>query len=184
MVALLVCAVASFMQRPNVMIAAGAWSGTIEGMPRPVAIEPVRGQMAALAWPMGVPPAIIYNRDCYLVHRDGEALIGSTMEYVGFDTGTTREGIARIVKAVSALYPPFATQPIRRSWSGLRPVSPDGRPIVGAEPRLPGLWYATGHGRNGILLAGITGVVMRELVGREESREDIDALRPDRFWRW
>ncbi len=55
---------------------------------------------------------------------------------------------------------------------------------MGAEPRLPGLWYATGHGRNGILLAGITGVIIRELLDDEDPREEMEALRADRFWRW
>ena len=173
-----------FYPAPDVVIAAGAWSGVIHGMPRPLSVEPVRGQMAALAWPLGVPPAIMYNRDCYLVYRDGEALIGSTMEYAGFDHSVTPEGIAKIRVAVTALYPPLASLTIRRSWAGLRPVTPDGKPIVGAEPRLPGLWYAAGHGRNGILLAGITGVIIRELLDREEPREENDALRADRFWRW
>jgi glycine oxidase len=173
-----------FYAAPEVVIAAGAWSGGIDGMPRPLSVEPVRGQMAALPWPIGVPPAIMYNRDCYLVYRDGEALIGSTMEYAGFDFSTTAEGIAQIRSAVSAMYPQLSSLTVRRIWAGLRPVSPDGRPIVGGEPRLPGLWYATGHGRNGILLAGITGVMIRELLDQEEPREELDALRADRFWRW
>jgi len=173
-----------FYAAPEVVIAAGAWSGAIRGMPRPLSVQPVRGQMAALPWPLGVPPAIMYNRDCYLVYRDGEALIGSTMEYAGFDHSPTPEGIERIRTAVSAMYPQLASLTIRRTWAGLRPISPDGRPIVGAEPRLPGLWYATGHGRNGILLAGITGVIIRELLDGEDPREEMDALRADRFWRW
>ena len=82
------------------------------------------------------------------------------------------------------MYPQLSSLTVRRIWAGLRPVSPDGRPIVGGEPRLPGLWYATGHGRNGILLAGITGVIIRELLDKEEPREEMDALRADRFWRW
>jgi glycine/D-amino acid oxidase-like deaminating enzyme len=57
-------------------------------------------------------------------------------------------------------------------------------PIVGGEPSLKGLWYATGHGRNGILLAGITGTIMNHLLSGETSVEEIDALRPDRFWNW
>ncbi|HEV8196756.1 MAG TPA: FAD-dependent oxidoreductase, partial [Gemmatimonadales bacterium] len=71
-----------------------------------------------------------------------------------------------------------------RAWAGLRPGTPDGLPIVGGEPSLKGLWYATGHGRNGILLAGITGTIMNHLLSGETSVEEIDALRPDRFWNW
>ncbi|HEX5632605.1 MAG TPA: glycine oxidase ThiO [Gemmatimonadales bacterium] len=168
----------------DVVIAAGAWAGQIDGLPRPISVEPVRGQMAALPWPADVPPAVLYNRDCYMVHREGEAIVGSTMEYAGFRPDVTPDGLAHIKAAVSALYPPLAHVPFTRTWAGLRPVSPDGLPIIGPEPRMPGLWYATGHGRNGILLAGITGVMLREAMEKEPPREEFEAVRPDRFWRW
>jgi glycine oxidase len=168
----------------HVVVAAGAWSGRLRGLPRPVSVEPVRGQMAALPWPAGVPRAIVYNRDCYIVARDGEAVIGSTMEYTGFDVGTTSGGLGRIFDRASALCPVLSTAELRRTWSGLRPMTPDGRPIIGPEPELDGLWYATGHGRNGILLAGITGVLIRQLIGGEEIDEDLSAVTPTRFWRW
>lgn len=169
---------------PNVVIAAGAWSGAIGGVPRPLSVEPVRGQMAAVPWPTGIPPAICYANHSYMLHRDGEAHIGSTMEYVGFDPRTTAEGLARIKAAVSALYPPIADATFTRTWAGFRPVTPDGLPIVGPEPRLNGLWYASGHGRSGILMAGITGVIIRDLVNGQPPREDFEPMRPERFWRW
>ena len=169
---------------PNVVIAAGAWSEGIGGVPRPLSVQPVRGQLIALPWPTGIPPAICYAHNCYMMHRDGEALVGSTMEYVGFDPRTTPEGIASIHAAVAAVYPPLAKAPVLRSWAGLRPVTPDGIPILGPEPRLKGLWYATGHGRNGILLAGITGVLVRDLLDGATPREEFQFMRPDRFWQW
>jgi len=168
----------------DVLIAAGAWSGTIEGLPRPLAVAPVRGQMAALPWPAGAARGIVYGHGCYLVARGDEAILGSTMEYVGFRPETTAAGLARIFGAGTALCPTLSTAAVRRTWAGLRPVTPDGRPIIGAEPRLPGLWYATGHGRNGILLAGITGVIVRQLLDGEQTVEDIDAFAPTRFWSW
>lgn len=168
----------------QVVLAAGAWSGELRGLPRPVSVEPVRGQMAALPWPAGVPRAIIYNRDCYLVARDDEAVVGSTMEYTGFEVGTTSGGLGRIFARTSALCPVLSTLELRRTWSGLRPMTPDGRPIIGREPELDGLWYATGHGRNGILLAGITGVLIRQLIARDEIDEDLTPVSPERFWRW
>ncbi|MEO7986628.1 MAG: FAD-dependent oxidoreductase, partial [Gemmatimonadales bacterium] len=73
---------------------------------------------------------------------------------------------------------------VQRTWAGLRPMTPDGLPIIGAEPRLQGLWYATGHGRNGILLAGITGVIVRRLLAGESPEEDLEAFAPTRFWTW
>jgi glycine oxidase len=169
---------------PDVLLAAGAWSGTIEGLPRPVAVAPVRGQMAALPWPAGARRGIVYGHGCYILARGQEAIVGSTMEYVGFRPETTSAGLARIFRAVTALCPALSAAAVRRTWAGLRPVTPDGRPIIGAEPRLPGLWYATGHGRNGILLAGITGVIVRQLLDGEPTVEDIEAFAPTRFWSW
>jgi glycine oxidase len=106
------------------------------------------------------------------------------MEYVGFRAETTPEGIGRIVSAAGVLCPPLLGAEPTRTWAGLRPVSADGLPILGAEPRLDGLWYATGHGRNGILLAGITGVIMRQLLEGETPALPLEAYAPSRFWSW
>ena len=71
-----------------------------------------------------------------------------------------------------------------RTWVGLRPGTPDGLPIIGREPRCEGLWYATGHGRNGVLLAGITGIVLAQMMAGEATLESVAAFRPERFWDW
>ncbi len=168
----------------SVVLAAGAWSGTIVGPPRPVSVEPVRGQMVALAWPSGTPRAIVYGRDCYVVARGDEAVVGSTMEYVGFCAETTPEGQAGIVECAGGLSAGFVASPVRRGWAGLRPMTPDGLPLLGSEPRLTGLWYATGHGRHGILLAGLSGLLIRQLVNGEPPAEDLTPFAPDRFWKW
>ncbi|MBA3495943.1 MAG: glycine oxidase ThiO [Gemmatimonadales bacterium] len=168
----------------DVVLAAGAWSGSVEGVPRPMAVAPVRGQMVALPWPEGTRRGIVYGYGCYLVARGDEAIAGSTMEYVGFRPETTSVGLARIQDGITALCPALASAAVTRTWAGLRPVTPDGMPIIGAEPRLPGLWYATGHGRNGILLAGITGVIVGQLLAGEPTVEEIDACAPTRFWSW
>lgn len=168
----------------DVVLAAGAWSGTVEAVPRPLAVAPVRGQMAALPWPPGARRGIVYGHGCYLLARGDEAIVGSTMEYVGFRPEITSAGLARIFAGVTALCPTLTSASVKRTWAGLRPVTPDGLPIIGAEPRLPGLWYATGHGRNGILLAGITGVIIRQLIAGEPTVEEIDAYAPARFWSW
>jgi glycine oxidase len=164
----------------EVVVAAGAWSGQIAGLPRTIPVQPVRGQMAALPWPAGIGRAIVYHKDCYLLARGNEAILGSTMEYVGFNPEVTPDGIARILAATMALCPGLVRGKLRRTWAGLRPGTPDGLPIIGAEPRLPGLWYATGHGRNGILLAAITGVLIRQLLDGEHP-VDVRTLSPDRF---
>jgi glycine oxidase len=164
----------------DVVLAAGAWSAQIAGLPRTLPVQPVRGQMAALPWPPGIGRAIVYHKDCYLLARGTEAILGSTMEYVGFQPQVTPDGIARILAATMALCPGLIRGKLQRTWAGLRPVTSDGLPIIGAEPRLPGLWYATGHGRNGILLAGITGVLIRQLIGGERPAMDLSAFTPER----
>jgi glycine/D-amino acid oxidase-like deaminating enzyme len=103
------------------------------------------------------------------------------MEYAGFHPTVTPDGIARIFAASIALCPGLARAKVRRTWAGLRPVTPDGLPIIGPEPRLKGLWYATGHGRNGILLAGLTGVVVRQLLDNQASAHDVQAFSATRF---
>ncbi len=168
----------------QVVIAAGAWSGRIAGLPRPLSVEPVRGQMVALPWPEGIERAILYNRDCYMLARGPEAIAGSTMEFAGFDATVSAAGIAGILESVAILCPPLAGVAPLRTWAGLRPVTPDGLPIVGAAPGVDGLWYATGHGRNGILLAAITGAIVHQLVAGEPTHEDVSLLTPERYWRW
>lgn len=164
----------------HVVIAAGAWSAGIGGLPRALPVEPVRGQMAAAPWPSGTPPAILYGDHSYVLARGGEALMGSTMEHAGFDGRTTEAGIAQIVSGATRLLPALASARPTRTWAGLRPVTPDGRPIVGADPETRGLWFATGHGRNGILLAALTGEIIGDLLTKGETDVDITALQPGR----
>jgi glycine/D-amino acid oxidase-like deaminating enzyme len=103
------------------------------------------------------------------------------MESVGFRPEVTSAGLAQIFAATLLLYPSLIRAKVRRTWAGLRPMTPDGLPIIGGEPALRGLWYATGHGRNGILLAGITGVLLRQLVDREVPAVELRAFAADRF---
>ncbi|HWA15737.1 MAG TPA: FAD-dependent oxidoreductase, partial [Gemmatimonadales bacterium] len=173
-----------FYAAGDVVIANGAWARHVGGLPRPLAVEPVRGQMAALAWPVGLPPAIVLGKNHYVVARDGEAIAGSTMEHAGYTPEVTPAGLAEIFTGASALIPNLARGEVLRTWAGLRPVSPDGLPIVGREPRLAGLYYATAHGRNGILLSGITGAMICRMLGGENELDLLAPLRPERFYNW
>lgn len=169
-----------------VVLAAGAWSGRVEGLPRPLSVEPVRGQMVAFDWPADEPSAIVYWGRGYVLRRGAEAVVGSTMEHVGFDAGVTPEGRERVAQGGARVYPVLADTAPRRSWAGLRPGTPDGRPIIGADPEVGNLWYATGHGRNGILLAAVTGELVAFLFngGAKDGLEyDLAPIRPDRFWK-
>ena len=164
-----------------VVLAAGAWAATIGGLPRAVPVEPVRGQMAALPWPADEPAAVLFGDHSYLVPRGAEALVGSTMEHTGFDKGTTTDGLAHLARQAARLLPALAGTPFSRTWSGLRPMTPDGLPILGWDPDVPGLMYATGHGRNGILLGPLTGQVVTDLVARGTTPWDIQACAISRF---
>jgi glycine oxidase len=168
----------------TVVIAGGAWSGRLDQLPRPLSVEPIRGQMAAFHWPRKAPPAVVYGERCYLLRRGDELIAGSTMEHAGFDVRTTPEGLAGLIERVAMLYPALRDATPLRTWAGLRPGTPDGLPIIGPEPRCAGLWYATGHGRNGILLAGITGERVAQAIGGEPLPEKMLAFRPERFWDW
>jgi glycine oxidase len=164
----------------HVIIAAGAWSTRIDHLPRTLPVEPVRGQMASAPWPAGMPRTVLYYDHGYVLARSGEALFGSTMEHVGFDGSVTDSGIAQIVAAARQLLPGLPAVPTR-TWAGLRPLTPDGRPIVGPDPDVRGLWYATGHGRNGVLLAALTGDIIAGLVTTGSSEIEIASLAPERF---
>src|SRR5216110_365086 len=148
----------------HAVLAAGVWSPRIRGLPRTLPVEPLRGQMAATAWPDGCPPAILFHDHGYVLARGADAVLGSTMERAGYDARVTNEGLAQIFRGAVRLLPALMTQPVQRTWAGLRPATPDGRPILGRDPEVERLWYATGHGRNGILLAALTGEIVADLL--------------------
>jgi glycine oxidase len=168
----------------TVVIAAGAWSGRMQSLPRPLSVEPVRGQMMAFPWPAGARTAIVYGEQCYLLRRGGEMLVGATVEHAGFDASVTPAALAELHERAARVYPALSEMKPLRTRAGLRPATPDGLPIIGAEPRLPGLWYATGHGRNGILLSGVTGELIARGISGTSVTEELHAFRPERFWDW
>jgi glycine oxidase len=166
----------------HTIIAAGAWSPMIEGLPRPLPVEPVRGQLAALPWPAPLPRVILYHQHCYILPRGTEAILGSTMERgVGFQASTTNEAIAGIVRSAAEMVPTLANGNVLRRWAGLRPLTPDGLPIVGPDPAFEGLWYATGHGRNGVLLAALTGEIIATLLTGGTPAVDVSPWSVARF---
>ncbi|MGH7585788.1 MAG: glycine oxidase ThiO [Gemmatimonadales bacterium] len=168
----------------DVIVAAGAWSGLLGALPCPLPVAPIRGQMVELP-PVAEARGIFYVRHAYALLRGDGVVAGSTMEYAGFDPSTTSEGIAGVLDHATRICPLLRGSEPVRTWAGLRPGTPDGAPIVGREPTVAGLWYATGHGRNGILLAAITGLIIRQLLDGEATVvEDLSALDPARFWGW
>ena len=150
----------------RVVLAAGAWSDEIDGLPRPVPVKPVRGQILRLLPDEPVPWTLVATHDGrYLVPRvNGTVLVGSTMEEAGFDDTVTEEAREMLAVEASSLVPSLSEARIVESWAGLRPISADRWPVLGPDPDVEGLFYATGHGRNGILFAPLVGRSVAELV--------------------
>ncbi|MCC7019650.1 MAG: glycine oxidase ThiO [Ardenticatenales bacterium] len=149
-----------------VVVAAGAWSRGLPGLPeiaRPP-VRPVKGQMLALRMDAAAPivTRMIWAPDAYLVPRgDGRLLVGATVEEHGFDTTLTAGGIRGLLEGAWEAVPGCDELPLIETWAGLRPTSRDDAPILGPTA-VEGLWLATGHHRNGVLLAPITGALIAE----------------------
>jgi glycine oxidase len=165
-----------------VVLAAGAWSGLVQGVPLdPRVVRPARGQMLQLQTRLPVLSRIVTSEKGYLVPRaDGRVICGSTMEFAGFDKQVTAEGLARILGMALELCPALGSAPVDSSWAGFRPWTEDQLPILGPGP-LPGLVLATGHFRNGILLAPITARLAAQVVLGEKPSVDLSPFRFDRF---
>lgn len=139
----------------NVVVAAGSWTSKL-GMAVPEVV-PVRGQMICYRTAKRVYEHVIYSLRGYIVPRqDGRVLAGSTSEFVGFSKGVTDEGIAALQAMAEEISPSLASQTPYDSWSGLRPKTADEVPVIGRIDGLKNAFVATGHYRNGILLAPIT----------------------------
>jgi glycine oxidase len=141
-----------------VVLAAGPWSPAL-ATPVGVAVDvrPNRGQLVMLRPRPGVLSRMLLWRGCYLVTKpDGSLVAGSTEEDAGFDARPTVEGVTRLLEFSVRAVPELATAVVERTWAALRPATADGRPIIGPVAQLPNLIVATGHNRNGILLAPVT----------------------------
>jgi glycine oxidase len=171
----------------RVILAAGSWSGQvpIAGVTQLVAVTPVRGQLLHLAWPTEQPLRhVLWSRHCYMVPwLNGRVLVGATVEDAGFDERATAAGVRDLLDAGCALVPQLSQASFAEVRVGLRPGSPDDLPIVGESAVLPGLIYATGHYRNGVLLAPLTAALVRTLVVGGARDPALEALRPSRLGR-
>jgi glycine oxidase len=148
-----------------VVICAGAWTPSIDpgGMPQD-RIRPVRGQLVRLHAASVVIPCILWGERCYIVPwMDGTVLVGATCEDVGFDERATSAGVRSLLAAAEALVPGLSSATFVEVRVGLRPASSDGLPLLGpaTDPRV---LYATGHFRNGVLLAPLTARLIADHV--------------------
>ncbi len=164
----------------KVVNCAGAWSGQIG--PHPLPTRPVKGQMLCLLMPSPTfLKHVIRAPEVYLIPRsDGRLLVGATVEEAGFDKGTDVPTIQRLHRAALVLVPELRHAKILEDWAGLRPGTPDALPILGAT-ETPGYYVATGHFRDGILLAPITAEVMTTLIEGRAPQFDLGPFPPARF---
>lgn len=166
---------------PTVVLAAGAWTNAIQGVRTPP-VRPVRGQLLQLEWPWRPLPTIVWGPDCYVVPRlDGSILVGATVEDVGFDERITEEGIGALLTAACDLLPVLKKARVIDARVGLRPATPDGLPAIGPDRGVPGVIHATGHYRNGILLAPITARVIGDFIVDGRIDGCFEAFAPGRF---
>lgn len=164
------------------VLAAGSWSAeiAIAGQPH-VPVKPIRGQLLHLSLPARLSTRVLWGPDCYLVPwPDGSVLVGATVEDVGFDERATVAGVDALLDAACALAPGLSNAAFSGVRVGLRPAGRDDLPMVGASKAVPGLIYATGHYRNGVLLSPLTAELVRQLVAGESSDPALVDLSPER----
>jgi glycine oxidase len=168
----------------HVVLAAGCWSGGVglDEAVAPVPVQPVRGQLLVLHTETPTLAHTVWGPDCYLVPwPDGTVMIGATVEHVGFDERSTAEGVRSLLSAATTLVPSLAHAAFAEVRVGLRPGTRDDRPIVGQSASIDGLIYATGHYRNGALLAPLTADAVADLVEGRPLAEAWAPCSPARF---
>jgi len=175
-----------FISCPNVVVAAGTWSSLLKlsqpSEKRAMMVEPVRGQMIAFDARPQLTRHVIYSPRGYIVpRRDGRLLAGSTSEHAGFAKQVTAGGISAILQHAQEISPSVSALPIVDTWAGLRPRAPDSLPVLGPCDEIGGLFYATGHYRNGILLAPVTGDLIAEAVVTGVTSPLLGPFSPSRF---
>jgi glycine oxidase len=158
----------------RVVLAAGSWSTLVAGVPlRPGDVRPARGQIVELETHDPLLKGVVFGPACYLVPRDdGRVLIGSTLEFVGYRREVTARAVRDLLGAAIDLVPALADASLGRTWSNFRPYTETGTPLLGPT-EVEGLLLATGHHRNGILLAPITAEIICAVATGQTSPVDL-----------
>jgi glycine oxidase len=169
----------------QVVVAAGPWSSSLDGVPAgaSIPVHPVKGQILRLHDPSGpgLLTRVVRFTGGYLVPRgDGRYVLGATMEERGFDTTVTAGAMFELLRDAFELLPSVTELVIDEFSAGLRPATPDNAPAIGPGA-LPGLHWATGHFRHGVLLAPITAQVVAAGVTGDAPGEHATAFAPTRF---
>jgi glycine oxidase len=164
------------------IVAAGSWSSDIGIGPSHPPVKPIRGQLLQMAF--DTPPAsrVVWGSGCYLVPwEDGSLLVGATVEDVGFDESSTAEGVQGLLDCASELLPATRHAKLHEVRVGLRPATSDDLPIIGPSSSVRGVFFATGHYRNGVLLAPFTAHAIADLVLEHRTAPELALTRPRRF---
>lgn len=166
-----------------VVVAAGTWSGAIPMPPAlPAPVRPVRGQLLHLRFASPPLSRIVWGVASYLVPwDDGSVLVGATVEDAGFDERVTVAGVRQLLDGAVELLPAARSATFGEARAGLRPATADELPIIGRSSTMRGVYYATGHYRNGVLLAPLTAAMIADLVLDDRERGELVLVRPDRF---
>ena len=168
----------------HVILAAGCWSGQFPEAATAAPTSPVRGQMVALRHSGEPMRHVLRSGHGYLVPRGAQSpqtvVVGSTVENAGFEKRVTSGGLEKLLTAANEMVPELSKAEIVETWCGLRPGTPDQLPILGPA-EIGGLLFATGHYRNGILLAPITAKLIGEWVASGRTAGDWDVFSPLRF---
>ncbi|MBI1992572.1 MAG: glycine oxidase ThiO [Candidatus Omnitrophica bacterium] len=169
------------LEAPVVVNCLGSWALMGGTFPIPLPVEPARGQMLAFRGPKRLIRHVVMSERAYVVQRrDGRLLVGSTVEFAGFEKALTLDGIHAILCGLRHMTSALSACAFLEAWAGLRPFTKDRLPILGKTP-IEGLYIATGHFRHGILLAPITAALMGELILRGRSSFDLSPFSPGRF---
>ena len=174
-----------FVATDQVVIAGGAWSSLLGAadiaLPN-LRIKPVRGQMLCFEANPQVVRHVVYSPRGYIVpRRDGRLLAGSTTEQAGFEKRVTAAGVQAILSSALEISPRIASLPMIDSWAGLRPRAADTLPVLGPCAEIAGVFYATGHYRNGVLLAPVTGELIAGAIVDQVFPSALSIFSPDRF---
>jgi glycine oxidase len=168
------------LESDAVVVAAGSWSGRVAPLTPPV--RPVRGQLLHLRFEQRPVSRVVWGPDCYLVPwHDGSLLVGATVEEAGFDETATVTGVSDLLKSSAELLTAVPQARFDTVRVGLRPGTPDELPLIGPSSTMPGVYYATGHYRNGVLLSPLTAKLLADLVLDGRRDPDLELVRPDRF---
>jgi glycine oxidase len=167
-----------------VVFAPGSWAGriAIEGVTTPVPVRPVRGQLLWLGWTGQPLRRVTWSSRCYLVPwDDGTLLVGATVEEAGFDERATVAGVRDLLDAACEVVPHAWSAGFRGARVGLRPATSDGLPVIGPSSAVPNVCYATGHYRNGVLLAPLTAELVADAMLENRIDPLLAAVSPARF---